>query len=229
VQAHVKLPARYNPHWVKVWFERHDTKYFYWLIPESGEKAVLGLIADKTEGARYLLDQFCTRHGFQVTDYQGALIPLHQPLRQLEWHQQGARVLLIGDAAAHVKITTVGGLVSGLWGAKAATQSLIQGTSYASNLGALNRELYLHDLIRWTLNRFSNEDYTQLLGGLNQTLRTLLAQRNRDSMAHAIGELAFSQPKLSALAIYRLLFPYRVPSVLPVLNPLAQLAQLEPE
>ena len=56
--------------------------------------------------------------------------------------------------ASHVKVTTVGGLVTGLWGARAAAESILKNTSYAKALRRLNRELWLHELIRRVLNRF---------------------------------------------------------------------------
>ena len=50
LQAQVILPPGADPHTVRVWFERDDTRFFYWLIPESKERAVVGLIAE--EGGR---------------------------------------------------------------------------------------------------------------------------------------------------------------------------------
>lgn len=207
VQAHVKLPLGYDPHLVKVWFDRRATRFFYWLIPESSETAVLGLVADRAEGLRNQLDGFINHHGFEAISYQGAVIPLHQPLWQLEWQQNGSRILLVGDAAAHVKVTTVGGLVSGLWGARAAANCLIYNTTYSAELIGLNRELYLHDLIRWILDRFNDDDYDQLLDRLNRPLRQLLEQRNRDSMSQSVWQLLTSQPMLVLLAVKRILFP----------------------
>src|SRR5688572_5834391 len=140
VQARVNLPAGYDPDVTAVWFDRARTRFFYWLIPESTTTGALGLIAERPDNARELLDDFMHQHGFSALSYQGAMIPLHQPFRRIEWNLGGHRVLLVGDAAAHVKVTTVGGLVSGLWGAQAAARAITQQRSYRSELRTLHAE-----------------------------------------------------------------------------------------
>jgi flavin-dependent dehydrogenase len=196
----VRLPVGYDPRKVRIWFDRARTRFFYWLIPESNEYAVAGLVAETAESARHLLDEFLVRQRLTALNYQGAMIPLHQPFRQIEWRKGAARALLVGDAAAHVKVTTVGGLVSGLWGANAAAQSILDGTSYWREIAGLHKELYLHDLIRWLMDRFSDDDYDQMLLALGPKLKTFLAQRNRDSMALAPLALLAAQPSLALLA-----------------------------
>jgi digeranylgeranylglycerophospholipid reductase len=210
VQATVRLPAGYDPGLVQVWFERESTRFFYWLIPESPNCAVLGLVADTPGGARHVLDDFCSRHHFEPLEYEGAVIPLHQPTRRIDWRQRDSRVLLVGDAAGHVKVTTVGGLVSGVWGAQAAARSIIHGSNYRQELTALHRELYLHDLIRWLLDRFTDRDYDHLLSALNGPLSRLLSNHNRDSMANVVWQLLASQPLLPALAAKAIVRPYRL-------------------
>ncbi|MCZ7574874.1 MAG: hypothetical protein M5U01_40500 [Ardenticatenaceae bacterium] len=53
-------------------------------------------------------------------------------------------------------MTTVGGTVSGLWGAAAAARALLQGTAYRHELRPLKRELDLHWFIRLLLERLDN-------------------------------------------------------------------------
>jgi flavin-dependent dehydrogenase len=166
-------------------------------------------VADSASNARHLLDEFLKERGLRPIAYQGAVIPLHHPARQIEWRRGDSRVLLVGDAAAHVKVTTVGGLVSGLWGANAAAQSIIKGTSYAAELGALHRELYLHDLIRWIVDRFEDKDYDRLLTALNDPLARLLSHHNRDSMASVFAMMLMAQPALLFMAAKAILVPYR--------------------
>lgn len=200
VQARVRLPAGYDPRKVRIWFDRSRTRFFYWLIPESNDYAVAGLVAETSDTARHLLDEFLVRQRLSALNYQGAMIPLHQPFRQIEWRKGGVRALLVGDAAAHVKVTTVGGLVSGLWGANAAAQSILNDTSYWREITSLHKELYLHDLIRWMMDRFSDADYDQMLLALGPRLKAFLSQRNRDSMALAPLALLLAQPSLALLA-----------------------------
>lgn len=201
VQARVDLGDRYDPDVTRVWFDRARTRFFFWLIPESSTTGVLGLIAEKPSNARQLLESFLEEHGYRGDEYQGAMIPLHQPRRPIEWRFGGSRVLLVGDAAAHVKVTTVGGVVSGIWGAQAAAKSLVSGTPYRRELRALHRELYLHDLVRWFMDRFHGRHYDLLLRLLNRELDLLLRTNNRDSMATKAWSLARAQPRLFLLGL----------------------------
>lgn len=206
VQAKVDLPAGYDSDITEIWFDPTLTRFFFWLIPESTTSGALGVIAERPETARRLLDNFLAAHGFKAREYQGALIPLHQPFRKIEWSLPGGRVLLVGDAAAHVKVTTVGGLVSGLWGARAAADSLIQENSYARQLRSLHAELHVHDLMRWVLDRFSVRDYEQMLGLLGQGLQVVLGKYNRDTVSRAKWSLLAAEPRIVALAAKAILF-----------------------
>lgn len=206
VQARVQLPAGYDPDVTAVWFDRGRTRFFYWLIPESTSTGALGLIAEHTKQARNLLDGFMSEHAFTPIKYQGAMIPLHQPFRRIDWNLAGHRVLLVGDAAAHVKVTTVGGLVSGLWGARAAARALTAGTPYSRELRSLHAELHAHDLMRWVFDRFDQADYEHMLGLLSQGLQTILGRHNRDTVAASKWSLLAAQPRLVALAARVVLF-----------------------
>jgi flavin-dependent dehydrogenase len=207
VQAKIDLPSGYDSDVTEIWFQPETTRFFYWLIPESLHSGALGVIAERTRDARAILDQFLRSRGLKALEYQGAMIPLHQPLRQIEWNLSGGgRVLLVGDAAAHVKVTTVGGLVSGLWGAKAAAESLVNGTGYRRALRSLHAELHVHDLMRWVLDRFSSKDYEHMLALLGHGLQAVLGRHNRDSVARAKWSLLAAQPRIVTLAARVVLF-----------------------
>lgn len=201
VQARVLLPDGHDPDVTQVWFDRGRTRFFYWLIPESNTTGVLGLIAERSDNARQLLDEFLAERDIEPIEYQGAMIPLHQPRRRVEWGSKTARVLLVGDAAAHVKVTTVGGVVSGIWGATAAARALVHGTGYGRELGPLHRELWLHDAVRWLMDRFHDHHYPRLLGLLNEGLHELLGKHDRDSYASTAWALFKAQPRLALLAL----------------------------
>jgi digeranylgeranylglycerophospholipid reductase len=208
VQAKIDLPSGYDSDVTEIWFQPETTRFFFWLIPESTRVGALGVIAEDPRDARGMLDRFLQSHGLKAHEYQGAMIPLHQPFRRIEWSLRGGqRVLLVGDAAAHVKVTTVGGLVSGLWGAKAAADSLVQGTSYRRELRGLHAELHVHDLMRWVLDRFDGKDYERMLGLLGHGLQTVLGRHNRDSVARAKWSLVAAQPRILTLAAKAILFP----------------------
>jgi flavin-dependent dehydrogenase len=207
LQARVALPAGADPDVAEVWFKPDRTRYFFWSIPENSKTAVVGLIADGPGDARLQLDRFLREGGYEPMAFQGALIPLHKPMRRVEWQGDGWRALLIGDAAGHVKITTVGGLVSGLWGANAAADAIIARTSYRTELRPLQRELVLHDVIRWGLHRFSEREYGELLRALSPSLLEVLASENRDSAYRARWRLIGAQPGLLARAARATFFP----------------------
>lgn len=209
VQALVRLPPDWDPRVTGVWFRPGETPFFYWLIPQSRDRGALGLIADARGDARELLDDFLARRGLRPLDYQASLVALHRPGRRLEARLAGgrSRVLLVGDAAGHVKVTTVGGVVPGLWGAAAAARALREGTSYFGELGELRRELYLHDAIRWVMNRFGRREYDVLLRLLNDPLRRLLRRQERDRMAPETMRMLTAQPRLLSLAATSLLRP----------------------
>ena len=206
VQAKVQLPTGYDSNITEIWFERDRTRFFFWLIPESTTTGALGVIAEDSSTARGLLDRFMAEHDYRAEEYQGALIPLHQPFRRIEWRLRGGRVLLVGDAAAHVKVTTVGGLVSGLWGANAAARAVLEGRSYTRELRALHAELHVHDAVRWVLDRFSAGDYEQMLRLLGHGMQVVLAKNNRDTVSRAKWSLLAAQPRMLTLAARAVLF-----------------------
>lgn len=68
-------------------------------------------------------------------------------------------------------MTTVGGLVTGLAGARSLTRAILDGRHYRRESRELRRELNLHAVLRQMLNRFNPAQYDQLLGLLNGSLQ----------------------------------------------------------
>ena len=209
VQAEIALPPRWDPHVTKVWFDVRGTRFFYWLIPESPEKGVLGLIGEPTSDPRWLLDRFLDKMGVQALCYQGAQVAMHHPnLRP--WGRVGSTpIYLVGDAAGQVKVTTVGGTVTGIWGAWAAANALIKGTSYARELRPLKRELDLHWYIRWLLEKLDNSGYERLIQSITPSVQRFLSQRHRDQMMSGIWQLPFRAPRFLLFGL-RLLLTARI-------------------
>jgi len=148
-------------------------------------------------------------HQFEAITYQAGKAAMHRPgLRP--WGQIGdLPIYLIGDAASQVKVTTVGGTVSGFWGASAAVDSILSGANYQRHLQRLNRELNIHWFIRWMLERMDNSDYSRLMDYINPVVMEFLAHRNRDQMANAFFRIIFLQPRfiiLGARLLVRWLF-----------------------
>lgn len=205
VQAEVRLPAGWDPQVTKVWFDTRKTRFFFWLIPESPEIGVVGLVGDGHGDTRALLLEFLQQHGLEPLAYQAAQVAMHHPRLRPEGRVGSAPVLLVGDAAGQVKVTTVGGTVSGLWGTQAAVRSLLNRTSYARELRPVKRELDLHWAIRLVLERLDNRGYDAVVWNVNQAVERFLGRYNRDEMARVIWRLPLLQPRLVWLGLKALL------------------------
>lgn len=195
-QDRVRLPRDFPPHVVRVWFDRAATRYFLWLIPESPDVGAAGLIADTMEQAEQGLRDLLQREKLeQVERQEEAWVSLHPfSFARRQWTEDG-HVYLVGDAAGQVKVTTVGGVVTGLRGALALARALTRGTNYAGELRALRQELHLHALVRGMLNGFTDEDYDQLVHLLNPRVRAILRQYDRDRLMYAAWRIALAQPR----------------------------------
>jgi flavin-dependent dehydrogenase len=200
LQAIVKLPSGARPKTTQVWFEPEDTPYFYWLIPESQKQAAVGFIAEEGNKAKSKLAQFLSRRGLEPVEMQAARIPAYTHTTRPWRRMSGADVYLVGDAASQVKVTTVGGLVTGLRGAKAASDAILHRRDYLKELRLLRGELSLHLLIRTILNRFHSADYDRLLDLLNEKTIRLLGFYNRDQAARMLFRVLLAQPRLLKFA-----------------------------
>jgi flavin-dependent dehydrogenase len=200
LQAIVKLPNGAQAKTTQVWFRPEDTPYFYWLIPESQKQAAVGFIAEEGSQAKNKLEQFLLRRKLEPMEMQAARIPAYthstRPWRRI----CGSDIYLVGDAASQVKVTTVGGLVTGLRGAKAAANAILRRGNYLKELRPLRRELSLHLLIRTVLNRFHSADYDRLLDLLNERTIRLLGIYNRDQAVAMLCRVLLAQPRLLKFA-----------------------------
>jgi len=196
LQAEVDLPDDWDPNVTKVWFDPATTRYFYWLIPESHRRGVAGLIGEHHNGLRSLLDSFLAKQRLRAYAYQGAQVALHHPKLKPWGMVGGVPVLLVGDAAGQVKVTTVGGTVTGFAGAKAAANSILNGTPYRRELQKLKRELDLHWWIRRALDRLDHSGYDELLRSLSPPVQEFLGRYDRDSMARVFWKLPLLEPRL---------------------------------
>ena len=204
VQAIVRMPADLPSNMVRVWFVPDDTPYFYWLIPESNERAVLGLIGEEGQETRRCLDRFMDKRGFTPLGYQGARIPVYDGWIPVERRVGAGRVFLVGDAAGQVKVSTVGGIVTGFRGAIGVSEFILNGGK-GRELRSLRRELDLHLLIRKMIHQFKQADYSRLVDLMNDSTRRSLSQYTRDEAGRVLWHLALSQPRLLLLALRGLL------------------------
>jgi flavin-dependent dehydrogenase len=205
LQARVRLPGQVNRHTYQVWFDPGRTKYFYWLIPESDEIAAVGVIAADARQAGSSLKAFLREQGLEAIEYQAAMAPMHKFEYSARVTEVSRKVFLIGDAAAQVKVTTVGGVVTGLRGARAVVEAVLNGSNTGKEVGSLKRELDLHLLVRRLLDGFTDEDYDALLDFLDGELKQALSERTRDELSKMYLKLIASQPRLVMLGAKALL------------------------
>lgn len=204
LQAKVGIPPSADLSLCQVWFAPERTKYFYWLIPESVGVATAGLIADNPEQARRDLEDFLKQRGLEPMEFQGDLVPLYG----LGGKVLGAghdSIFLIGDAGAQVKVTTVGGVVMGLYGARALVNFLLNRKNYGREMKRLKWELNWHLFFRMVLNSFHNEDYDKLLTLLSGKLKKGLGEWRRDELAVSFWKLFLAEPRIISLAAKTLL------------------------
>lgn len=207
VQAVVKLPKDFPTDTTRVWFVPDDTPYFYWLIPESAERGALGVIGEQGRDTKRCFDRFLEKKGLQPLEWQGARIPVYQSWVPVRRTVGNSDVYLVGDAAAQVKVSTVGGIVTGFRGAQGVADAILR--KGRGELRALRRELSTHWLIRRALHHFHQEDYCRLVDMLNDSTRKSLGEINRDESTRLLWNVMRRQPRLVLLGLRGLLLGRR--------------------
>jgi len=189
-----------SPDTSRVWFIPEETPYFYWLIPDSPTRGVLGLIGENGAATRQSLERFLDRRGLTPIEFQSARIPVYTRWTPVHRQVGDGHVYLVGDAGGQVKVTTVGGIVTGFRGALGVAEAILSG-GRSRHLRVLRRELDLHLLIRRVLHQFSQSDYSLVVDLLNASARKALGLYTRDDVARLLWHLCRGQPRLLLLAI----------------------------
>lgn len=200
IQAIVPLPKDMAADTVRVWFVPQDTPYFYWLIPESAERGALGVIGESGPETRRALEQFVEKKRLEPVEFQGARIPVYKSWIPVRRRVGSGSVYVVGDAAAQVKVSTVGGTVTGFRGALGVAESILNG-GRSRELRALRRELDLHLLLRKSLHSFEQTDYSQLVDLLNEPAKQSLGEYTRDEAWKILWRLCLHQPRVLLLGL----------------------------
>jgi flavin-dependent dehydrogenase len=215
VQAIVDLPRGMAPDTVRVWFIPEDTPYFYWLIPHSPTEGVLGLIGEEGAETKAVLERFLERHHLKPRGFQAARIPIYTGWTPVRRQLSGGDIYLVGDAAGHVKVTTVGGIVTGFRGALGVADAILNGGK-SGKLNSLRRELNTHLLIRKLIHGFTQTHYSHLVDLLNVRARKDLEAHTRDEPGSLLMRVCLHQPRLLLLGLRALMtggsFPRQNPS-----------------
>jgi len=203
-QAIVELPKDMPSDTTRVWFIPEDTPYFYWLIPHSPTHGVLGMIGDRGSDTRKALETFIEKKSLVATGFQSAQIPLYTQWIPNPKKLRKGYVYLVGDAAGHVKVTTVGGIVTGFRGALGVAEAILNGGP-SQAFKELRRELNGHHFLRRMLNRFTQKDYNRLLDLLGPSTQQTLDLFTRDESTKLLLHLLRKQPRLLLLGLRVLL------------------------
>ena len=204
VQAVVPLPKDMAPDTVRVWFVPQDTPYFYWLIPDSPTRGALGIIGESGAETQRCLEQFLEKRKLDPIEFQAARIPVYKRWIPVRRNVGGAPVYLVGDAAAQVKVSTVGGVVTGFRGAVGVAESILNGGE-SRELRALRRELDFHFLLRRSLHNFQQADYSRLVDLLHDSAKESLSEDSRDEGWKMLWRVCVRQPRLVLLGLRGLL------------------------
>ncbi len=94
-----------------------------------------------------------------------------------------------------MKVSTVGGIVTGFRGALGVSQAILQNGS-SRELRALRRELNVHLLIRRSLHHFRQDDYSRLVDSINGAVLQSLGRVSRDEAARVLWNVCRSRPQL---------------------------------
>jgi flavin-dependent dehydrogenase len=204
VQAIVNLPKDMSPDTARVWFVPEDTPYFYWLIPESATRGALGLIGEHGPDTRRHLERFLEKRKLEPIEFQGARIPVYTGWVPVKRDVGNGSVYVVGDAAGQVKVTTVGGIVTGFRGALGVAEAILNGGA-SGELRSLRRELNLHLLLRRSLHDFQQSDYSRLVDLLNAPAIQSLGEYSRDEAWKILWRICLKQPRLVLLGLRGLL------------------------
>lgn len=200
MQAIVRLPKDMAADTSRVWFIPQDTPYFLWLVPESATHGALGIIGETGAETRQALEKFMEKKNFEPLEFQGARIPVYTKWIPVHRRLGNGSVYLAGDAAGQVKVSTVGGIVTGLRGARGVAQAILNG-GMSPELQALRRELDVHLLLRKSLHDFEQKDYSLLVDLLNNPARESLARYSRDEAWKILWRVCLQQPRLILLGL----------------------------
>jgi geranylgeranyl reductase family protein len=179
------------------WFGDAAPDFFAWSVPETDSLSRVG-VASQTN-TRALFESLTKRVGGMMVARQAGPIPIFKPGLVASSPKQG--VFLVGDAAALVKATTGGGIITGMQSADILADCITREKDYEKSLAPLRRELWLHLLIRKTLNGFGQKDYDKLVALMDdRRVQDLLAENPREYPSRFIIRLLATKPGLLRFA-----------------------------
>lgn len=171
--------------------------FFGWVVPESASVARIGIASKKN--VNILFRQFLKSRKIRpesIIEYQAGLIPVFCKKQKLQ--NRHKNIFLVGDAASQVKATTGGGIIPSLRAAELLSESILQKRDYEKLCRKeLNKDLVLSQLIRKTLDRFSDKDYDRLFALCRTSkVKSIIESFDREYPSRFMLRLAFAEPRL---------------------------------
>jgi flavin-dependent dehydrogenase len=201
IQKKILLPQNYDFKKVTIWFDKRFTDYFIWLIPYSKNEGVCGSCS-KDEGIYKKLDEFIKEKGFEIIgEPQCGIVPSYSPDFFPQFNLNGLKIFLVGDAGLQIKLTTVGGTFTGIWGGFCAVESIIKRKDFNEIYKFLKRELNLHFYIRKVLSSMDEKEYDKLLLRCQRHLKSIFYKFSRDKLREFFISLFLKEPYLIFLGI----------------------------
>ncbi len=173
----------------ETWFGSAAPGFFAWSVPESSSLSRVGVAGKKP---RVFFDRLRENLDCKVKEMQGGPIPIYKKRAV-----QKDNIYLVGDAAGFVKATTGGGIITGMLSSKALATALLKQEPYERHLRPLRKELRLHSLLRWLLDRFKDKDYDRLVRLMqNKKIKQILYDHPREFPSKFLGKLLLAEPRL---------------------------------
>lgn len=192
--AQATIKGDFDPDCYEVYLGSVCPDLFAWVVPEDKHHARAGL-ASFTKTNHYF-QAFLKKLGSpKICACQGGLIPFYNNAIQT----QKNNTYLIGDAAFQVKATTAGGIIQGLTAAQAASTAIEKNQSY-ENLWkkALQKDLWLHLLIRNMMRKFKDADFDQLIKLVRQErVKKIIETHDRDYPTKFLLRLGLKEPRFA--------------------------------
>jgi len=201
IQKKILLPKNYDLKKVTIWFDKRFTDYFLWLIPYSKNEGVCG-VCSEDEGIYKKLDDFIKEKGFEIIgEPQFGIVPSYSPNFFPKFNLNGIKIFLVGDAGLQIKLTTVGGTFTGIWGSFCAAESISKRKDFKGIYKYLKRELNFHFYIRKVLSSMKEEEYDKLLIRSQKHLKSIFYKFPRDKLREFFISLFLKEPYLISLGI----------------------------
>ncbi len=204
--VNTEVACEIDPTMVEVWLsEKTAPGLFAWVIPTSERQARVGLAAREGDPTRLLALFIKKRFNTVYPSPRAGQVLLDGPVSRTSF----PGMLLVGDAAGHVKPTTGGGIVLGglcaIEAGKAASQALESGATDATQYDEAWRRLYGPEFrsmqtMRSLADRVSDERMNRFFATFNKAklgdrLNDLVSEGDMD-LQEGIIRRALSEPRL---------------------------------